>query len=439
MVRAFRSTSNEIALGRARLDMQTQVRMVTETLRRDLQHATCLPRPRSASDERSGFFEFVEGEHIDKDHTLGAQNSYMGDHDDILALTVRSDGQPFQGYFNGTRIESNLAEVIWWCHHVDTSGDGEVQYDEPVHLYRRVLLIRPDLDPQTIQANYPTLNHFYVGHNDGATVFPANDVSVRDEGGTWVANSLEDLADRRNRYAHDELNMPHELVRATLALRIFGTDQEPDGDNEDVTREGEDLVLPNCVAMDIRVFDPWVESFIPDPAEFGGAPPDIGQVIEMGDPGIDSAVTSWDPLTTHPQSYPQTGAYVDLAYDTTPVFTSTNRWFAGWPIENNYTFSDATWCTWWAAFEYDGIDNDGDGLIDEGSNGLDDNGADGIDNDGINGIDDPAEVAIDDIYELESPPPYFHPIRAIQISIRKLETNTNQVLQKTIKESFVPN
>ena len=114
MVRAFKSASDQISLGRARMDMHNQLRMVTETLRNDLQNATCDPQPRGVDDERTGYFEYIEGPEFDSDHNTLATNSFIGDHDDVLALTVRSTGRPFRGRFGTGYVESYSAEVIWF-------------------------------------------------------------------------------------------------------------------------------------------------------------------------------------------------------------------------------------------------------------------------------------------------------------------------------------
>ncbi len=446
MVRAFKSTGDEIGIGRARLDMHTQLRMVTETLRRDLQNATCLPRVRGLNDEESGYFEYVEGPEFDLEHVDPTSDSFIGDHDDVLALTVRSEGRPFRGRYNGGFVESYLAEVIWFVVHEGADG-----YEGNFRLYRRVLLIRPDL---AANAAAP------------ADFFEANDISARPEGGNMVSNTLEDLADRANRYAHDRSTFPYELQTGVtpqapwLEQRVLGIDG---GDGVfDSTLEGQDLMLAGCVGFDIKVFSPDVPSFVPaiSNGPLQSSPPylpatftDIEQTIEFNDPGFDDLYSAY-PATTYSgitgfppmyvTSYPQTGGFVDLGVNPytpqDPPLMDVPRPFQGagsdakfigssYPMESfppsirPYRWIANTWCSWYGGFDSDGFDNDGDGLIDEGANGIDDNG--------VNGVDDTAER--------ESQPPYPYPIRSIQISVRMVEKKTNQVLQKTIKESFVPN
>ncbi len=402
MVRAFKLTSDEIGIGRAKMDMHNQLRTVTETLRRDLQLATCSPRPRGLNDERTGYFEYVEGEEFDRNHMNMNTNSFVGDHDDVLSLTVRSDDKPFRGRFNNGFVESNLAEICWWIVHDDTNGDGEVQYDENVRLYRRVLLIRPDLAPLT---------------SPPAEFFEANDISARQEAGNMVPNSLDQLANRRNRYSHDGTiaNFPHELQANWLSERVLGIDGGdgvPIPADPNPNREGEDLMLSDCVAFDIKIFDPNSEV-----ANIAGT----DYLLDSNDPGFNPDPVSM-PITS-------TGGYVDLGFGVPFVPVVLNGWFAdnATPATSapaSVLWTANTWCSWFAGYESDGIDQNVDTIItDEGANGVDD--------DGLNGIDDNAER--------ETQPPYPYPIRSIQISVRMIEKKTNQILQKTIKESFVPN
>ncbi len=395
MIRAFKTSSESISLGRAKMDMHTKMRVVVDQLRRDLQNATHIPNPRATAD---GFFELVEGEESDGEHAT-SQLSFIGDHDDILALTVRSEGEPFRGRFNGVWVESYLAEVIWWTQHDDTNGNGEADYDESLRLYRRVLLIRPDLN--TLETS---LSGFYA----------ANDISVRpelDTNGNLVLemNSLEDLADRRNRFARNRVQFPFEIETANLEIMTGEF-------------EGQDLMLDNCVAFDLRVFDPTAEVFVP--SREGSA---IGQVVDWDDPGFGDVVSTYPPTAN---TYPQSGAYVNLGYD---VFNSLGlgnvRWFAGNPYENNYDrpWQARTYCTWWDGYESDGLNQDNNIDIDQGVDGIDSS---------VGGVFD---GIVDDNNERETRPPYAFPIRSLEVRIRMIEKKSNQILQQTVRENFVPN
>lgn len=97
-----------------------------------------------------------------------------------------------------------------------------------------------------------------------------------------------------------------------------------------------------------------------------------------------------------------------------------------------------------------GIDDDGDGMIDEdGWNGLDDDGDGQVDEDDTykNGIvDDGPDVDLDgdglytspgEMGEWETMPPYFAPLRGIQVEIRTFEPDSRQVRTVTLVMDFV--
>ena len=431
MIRAFKSSSDSIALGRTKMDMHNKVRVVTEQLRRDLQNATHIPNPRETND---GYFEIVEGGENDADHATGAL-SFLGDHDDILAMTVRSDGEPFRGRFEQGAgfVESYIAEVIWWVQHIDVNGNGSEDYDDEWRLYRRVLLVRPDLTTTA----YASIEDYYR----------ENDVSVRPDGaGGMVANSLEDLANRANRFAHNSTLFPHEIF-TTGASSIFNRALSGD-------YEGFDLMLNNCVAFDVKVFDPTAEVFRPrisDGSLDRPSPPflpegvtNINQIVDYGDAGFVDVVTAFDPATYSGTptgglfagqfitSFPQNGAYVDLGYDPvdgSEIFTNA-RWFNDLSFTRGYIFTNnpRTYCTWWNGYESDGIDQN---AANGNGPGPADEGQDGIDQDSVNGVDDNGER--------ETQPPYGYPIRSLEVRIRMLEKKSGEILQKTVRENFVPN
>ncbi len=105
----------------------------------------------------------------------------VGDMDDVIMFTVTSPaGEEFRGLCGTTKgiIESNTAEVIWFCR-------GNT-------LYRRTLLVIPDDDLQA--SGTFTATGFYAKH----------DISARYDTvkSKIVANTLEDLTRRENRFAH---------------------------------------------------------------------------------------------------------------------------------------------------------------------------------------------------------------------------------------------
>jgi type II secretory pathway pseudopilin PulG len=328
----------------------------------------------------------------------------LGDWDDILALTVRSETEPYRAMVGGTMVESPVAEVLWYAFEQPGSTPPNAN-DGFRRIYRRVLLIAPWLGPWT--GSPPD--------NVSVRYVPA---SVSEPTPKWVANTLGDLTKRENR-AYREFDptspdsmFPHPLVRSKL----------PD--------VAELVVLSDALAFDVRVYDPGAPLF-----QAGGT------VVQPGDPGWTQAHANWAALPA-PQPPPAgAGAYVDLGWNgsalpaglytapsgaNVPVFGFNNR---RRHIVANSTYYD----TWSFHYENDGINQDedkaSDGTIpqpwqaqtfDQGNNGLDD--------DGINGVDDPGER--------ETGPMYDAPLRGVKVSLRIYERDARQIRETSVTHSF---
>jgi len=172
-------------------------------------------------------------------------------------------------------------------------------------------------------------------------------------------------------------------------------------------------------------------------------------------------------------SYPApraTGAYVDLDYSAYPIATYL---VATYPLavakaRGASTFSGRgnprsqlarVYDTWSTHYENDGdqswVDKNGNGnpsdpgeqvgdhnmngIIDEGTDGFD-NDLPGIDDDGDGVVDEPegeGNGIVDDIYEMETSPPYPEPLRGIQVRIRTFEPDARQVRTVTLVMDFV--
>jgi len=133
-------------------------------------------------------------------------------------------------------------------------------------LVRRQLLIQPNLPAAA--ANLAT-----------------DDISVRQEGGTLVANSLSDLAERGNRFAHTN---PGSTSPATSQLNtanlLFGP---------------EHVISSSVAAFDIQVFEP-----------------DASGYVDLGRGGVGVLGGPTDPRATP--------AYTELVYDTGTSFYNRN-------------------------------------------------------------------------------------------------------------------
>jgi hypothetical protein len=205
--------------------------------------------------------------------------------------------------------------------------------DDGVTLYRRVLLIRPDLTLSIPAAPNDTVDGY----------FRLNDISARPLGAGLMANSLSDLTLRENRYAHNVGAFPYELQRASLANTTFALDRR--------VPTGEDILLTNVSGFDIRVYSPNAPLKTPNDSQFLG-PSDPNYV-------------------TNGSAEVFEGSYVDLGWDLSGTSSS---WFAlpnsSPPALPPQPFSAGnTWCSWSPHYEYNGIDDDGDGFTDEGTDG----------------------------------------------------------------------
>ncbi len=414
ITQTFQNIGEVSAKGRAAIEMSTQLRGVQHRLHKDLESLTVPVRPWPEAGAGEGYFMIYEGSGHDASYASPGDYSLYGDCDDILAMTIRSTGEPFVGRYapdpsnpnNAQTVQSQIAEVIWFTQFVDTDGSGTFTVGEPFTLHRRVLLVRPDLN----MSNWTNTNIL--------TCLQANDISVRrtppDTSGVihLAANSLADLTQRENRFANvvgnwtgDQfagfpypISVTNELLNSSFVLSSVT-----------VSRTGEDVMLSNVLAMDIRVFD---RTAIVRQSSSGT------EALSPGDPGYEAGVT---PIGS--------GAYVDLGYARyhTTIIGPLATEFSGASVTKALLGGALVYDTWSYFYEHDGVNQD---IASEGMNPITDEATNGLDDDGINGIDD--------VGERETSPPYPVPLRGVQVRIRVLEPETRQVRQATVVQDFIP-
>ena len=408
--------------GRAMIAVASELRGVTQRLKSDLDLLTCPVVPPIDDAAGLGYFELFEGSAKDWDangngtsdisedadmnsvNDLVDQNvsTLIGDGDDLLAFTIRTGGEPFVGRWNGTMVTSSVAEVIWFTGYRDTNGDGTWQLAEPRQIYRRLLLIRPDLAVPAV-----------------ANPFQDADISAHQTGtNTWAANTLADLTRRENRYAHNQFatNFPNALLLSYGTLTTWTLQG---------AALGEDILLDNVLAFDVRVYDPQA-ALRADDTNVNNA----RAVVQPGDVGWANAATAGNPIVGY-------GAYVDLYYGryaTVPANTA----FSVAPATKSLLGTAAIYDTWATSYERDGYNQDylSDGVGNVNTGPFDE---------GSNGVDDPDPTAgnayqygVDDANELETAPPYAAPLRGIEVRIRVYEPSTRQVRQATVGADFLP-
>ena len=429
-----------ISASRSIIEMTDQLRTISHKLRQDLAGISVDPASANQSDSPSGYLEIIEGPASDSNATpvrLLADPTFLtADCDDVVMFTARSLQEPFKGIFKSitnstTSIESPTAEISWFCKRsVQQPANGPTLYT----LYRRQLLVAAYVGAGVFSANttnsisgtLPGMQQVYdvSMHADGPGE-DANGNGIFDLGedangngifdlGNLYPNSLIDLAKRENRFMHNLTGISLYPYTASIPSSAGSTNGEIlTGD-----REGEDVVLTNVIAFDVRVFDP--EAPIRFSSGFAVTP--------------DVAVTPDDPSFSSGALTSATGAYVDLGWGTTtltpigttfPPSNETAFQGLGIAVKNGATtnlLSSPTYDTWSLHYEFNGVDDDSNTIVDQGTDGFDNN----------------SNNLVDDALERETSPPYPVPLRGIEIRIRCYEPSSRQVRQVTVRHTFVP-
>lgn len=431
LAQAFSAFGDAVSGGRAVLELDSKMRSAAWRLRSDLAGATARPLPPLNPAAGEGYLEIIEGPATDYLDTALVSTTGLpvsGDHDDVLLLTTRSIETPFIGRVPtltdpnqlADTFESTLAEVGWFARPTQGTADP-VTYT----LYRKQMLVMGYVGTDPFLAGNNSLAWAAYGGSWAGYFNSPCDVSVRREGNILYPNTLADLTRRENRFLHNPTGSTtgslfpfvfaggnHQASPASDGL-IFDTDQ----------RRGEDVILTDVLAFDVRVFDPAA----PVRISANGTP------LVPGDPGFTNSPVA-------------AGAYVDLGHGvaSNSLLTGIVPRFSG-PCQSKSQLNTAVpalrvYDTWSLHYEADGVNQfDSAGVpantVDEGTNGLDDDG-DGVfdeppyDSNGDGIFDDPGEV--------ETMPPYPYPLRGIEIRIRCYEPSSRQVRQVTVRHTFVP-
>jgi len=488
VVNLFANLSGSIRNRRAVIELSGQLRQVRQRMALDLAGATCDARTWIRPGENRGYIEYIEGrrsdidpsilvdgindppdnrelddyatslvprnnlvvdyndddEIDDADEVLHQSNRFsfapgaLGDWDDILALTVRSESDPFVARVGGNTVESTLAEVIWFA--------GENSPDDPTtpedesgglepgmrRIYRRVMLIAPWLGPWT--GNPP--------HTISVHHVPASGTEPE----RWVANTLGDLSKREYRVGRAGIGFPHPLP------------------NDRLNSDAEYLVLDDVLGFDIRIYDPGAPLFQAM----------AGSVVQPGDPGWLAAVApatlpppagfgaycdlgwGWDPKASPPDRlrYPRSALAPVIPR---PVFNIPRE--VGWhpqlitsnlpPYQQALVGYPAVYDTWSFHYENDGINQepileqfyngeDPKPLFDEWRKNIPGQPDEPIIDQGTNGFDDDNIFGVDDVGERETSPPYDAPLRGLQVRFRVYEFDARQIREASVTHSFAP-
>ena len=457
LTQLFSSVGTQINNTQATLQLVGDLRGVKNRLESDLKMVTAdlTKAPPMKTGLNQGYFCIIEGMGAaHKNALLRSQNRVTGDNiaytsdssdpydntvgdmDDILMFTAHApEGQPFRGLIGGQVRESNMAEIIWFCR-------GNT-------LYRRTLLIIPDLEFQTVvPAPMKQPEGFYRN----------NDVSVRFEGGRVVANTLENLALRQNRFGHThtvsgsiQQAYPFNIHKSSAAYYMrMPTIQETSDEKWDVSKSFDDNLV-TCFGLAEDNDGPFLsyKSTIGALQKFNGTnssdlPADgAGPFIDYWEnpfpwSGLASTSARYaeDVISTNVISFDiqvwdeVAGRYVNLGEANTITLCYDDGVQAG-PLgmQGKYPLKTTTelpcvYDTWNDEYEREGYEwpnQAGTPTPTLGRNQKDDFGI---------GV-------IDHIDEWTTSPPYDVPLRGIKITIRTFDPLSKNIREMTVVHNFV--
>ena len=299
VVSLFGFLGDTISNSKSDIEMLDRLRQASELLQTDLTRLTLQPGPPQGGREQDGFLEWVEGGHLDDQTATSVPNVK-----DMLHFTIRSRDEPLTGkidtslvpiggdsdnpasaqnvgvssgssvsagtggsltnvvtapgYNPGFSGRSRLGEVIWFV-----TVDPKTELGR---LHRYQLLVAAGADLSQVVSGDVDGN----GIDDLAEFASRNDVSARliNSGAAVVANSLEALAQRVNRRAHqdgvgfvpfysfaDTAVYPTELDVAKTLFMLDPSTYTDDMEELLLSRLRETIVLDNVSEFDVKAWD----------------------------------------------------------------------------------------------------------------------------------------------------------------------------------------
>lgn len=414
VVALFGTVGDSVSGSRAVIEISERLRYARNRLQEDLSGVTVTMLPPRKPEAGEGYFEYIEGEDNDLEGMFDGSGNplattvegygLLGDTDDLLMFTARSRGEPFVGRVDGGTVTSPEAEIVWFTRDNGQKLLTEAGEEIQIHtLYRRILLVAPTQGPKNIAAV------LYQAEND----LSVHNVPLNSPTGC-MPNTLGDLTKRENRFNR----LPTFPFEATVPAAL--------SDN----RLGEDVILNNVLAFDVRAWDPNAEvRFTPGSDGISVTPSDAAyRTIARANPTASGVRGAYVDLFFNRRLPPTpldrfATSYLDPDNTNDPNnVDSYGAYYSKHPNIKSGITSNPTYCTWSWHYEADGIDQFNDGVLDTGVNGMDDN---------LNGI-------VDDPSEFDTSPPYPVPLRGIQVKIRVYEPDSRQVREVTLVQDFLP-
>ena len=333
LVEVFDRIGTSVAESRSALEMADRLRNTRDLLQNDLGNLTCPTVPWVRPETGVGYFEYIEGPYREFYNNVTRENTSsvatfptdqssvvhedtLGDFDDMLLMTVKSRGEPFIGIVGGSTVQSNTAEVIWYCR--ENPADGSLGTPGLRTIFRKVRLVAPSAS------------------NSSATV---------------TTYSLGELTDRKNRNFH-AVDYPH----AVNVMDLF--------DNTDAAT---DTMLANVLSFDVRVYDPGAPYYF--------RPPNTGPVF-VGEKGWDGGLVQMVGLSG---GYVDLGFLGEDYTNPTSIFSSRGHPKSGLDGDTTASRTYCTWSYGFESDglnqdnAYD-VDQGTDGFDTDMKNGVDDIG-----------------------------------------------------------------
>jgi type II secretory pathway pseudopilin PulG len=541
LAQMFKVLGDSMNQGRAGLELNNRLRSVMHRIRTDLDNVTAVPRPPIPVGAGQGYMKIYDGPMTDYTFASDPLRNRYGDLDDIFMATVKAKDTWFTGKVPAFIVErrapevsnianelsstvtiaSEFAEIVLFVQPFDSNGDGGI---DTYRLHYRTLLIRPDFndaiagrlagDFRTAAFNTLVTTELKVSPPASSTATSAEldlfafhqicDLSVRRVGSTHVAaNTIEDLANPANRFAHITIpiadgvaSMPVlSLSRNLFPFQVPITPPLNDSlpraagagflDSSFILsgdRTGEDILATDVLAFDIRCYDSSapIVRFKPDSSS-----DDEEITLRPGDPGF-ANIRIPNNVTFPINNTIAYGEFVDLNW-------AAKRNFQNRILQPNQPDSKDHFFHISELSGTKGVDSSGNplptdslyrsGLVKGNPNGFQiyqpsyDTFTDYYEQDGVlqaelsgnrglvtllttpapsnlrdldqwrasaidagrDGIDNTGSAGIDDASELESSPPFPVNLRGVQISVRLEDRASKQFKQMSTIKEFVTN
>ena len=204
IVSVFRAATGAMRVAQTSNDMDQQMRRLEATLRQDLLGVTARLTPPLDPKDGLGYLEYGENAPEDFQHE---------DSDDYISFTAKApEGQPFTGRYWNPLAPANVSNPI-----IISSEYAEILYFvRNGNLYRRVLLIVPERKGAAIATSGNGVFNQFPFSGSVCGWLGVNDISAHPEPDPTIAatypivtNTLGDLTNRQNRFAHPRFTPFH--------------------------------------------------------------------------------------------------------------------------------------------------------------------------------------------------------------------------------------